>query len=286
MIIIKGWPFRSNYSFGVLNTVLVVLLIGLFDSCSNREKIQFYKNGNIKQKDFYSKYKLDSTSIYFEDKQNLIKERRIYQDSLIMVYKFAPTGQLTIKGTELRSNNLKMGKWIYSDYQTNMDSIVEYVPIKNNSHVNQIWIQTFEKDTILGRGNYFEIIKKDTISSDELFRVRFILMEPFIGSDSEVVIVIPKNDAELEDDFSNLFRIDRDTIKSLKNDGIIRSEIPNGLAINHFVDFGINFEETGEQKIRGALIEYQYLDDSTMTKMNINRNEHRLFFNSTVYVKN
>ena len=294
-----------------IRLVLFIFSIGLYTSCIQKynkeyyengsiksdfvgdfgigtgQKNIYYKNGGVKQVDFLVDKKIDSSVYYFEGRDKLIQERHLYNDSTIHIFMYNPHGQLTKRGKVLKNNvDSKIGKWIYSDYTSKMDSIVEYIGLNKKSHINQTWLRTFSGDTILGRGNYFEIIKSDNVSLAEPARIRFSLMEPYLEKHSDIMIIIPKNDGELDNNYSNLFEIDRDTLHSLKNDGIPRSGIPKEMPINHIVEFGIEYDDPGRYRIRGALIEYIYKDlENAKYPDSIFKVERTLFFDDSISIR-
>jgi hypothetical protein len=155
------------------------------------------------------------------------------------------------------------------------DSIVEYLKIDGEEYANQIWLVN-NKDTI--GGNYFKSWIKDSIKLGEVARLRYELIKPTISHESDIHILIPMNDNELENDYSNLFDIKLDTLPSLKNDGISHPEISEfNLPLNHIVEFGLKYGKPGKKRVRGVIIERGKKDNRGY--------ERRLFFNNSFYVK-
>jgi len=274
------------HSIKSLISFLLLLSVGLCISCSEQMKREYYDNGFIKKEDYFIDKKLDSSVHFHESKKDQIKEIRSFTDSTIHISRFDVNGKLTMQGRTLRNNtDFKIGKWVYSDFNSKMDSIVEYVNYNNKPYVNQFWLRTFNRDTIIGRGNYFDVYTEADLIS-KFVKVRFILFEPALGEDSDIMVIIPKDDKELNSDFSNLFEIESDTLKSYENDGIERTGLPDGLQINHISDFGINYEESGRHKIRGVLIEFK---DKKQKDGRVNESneklERRMFFDVTVNPK-
>lgn len=156
------------------------------------------------------------------------------------------------------------------------DSIVEYLKIDGKEYANQIWLVNNNKDTI--GGNYFKSWIKDSIKLGEIARLRYELIEPTISHESDIFILIPMNDNELKNDYSNLFDIKLDTLLSLKNDGISHPEISEfNLPLNHIVEFGLKYGKPGRKRVRGVIIERGKKDSREY--------ERRLFFNNSFYVK-
>lgn len=249
---------------------------------------KYYKSGNIKQVDIYDNdVKVDSSVYYFEDYQNQIKEIRYFNDSSLRIVGYDRKGNKTKEGKSLMDDpSYRIGKWTFHKQKTKTDSIVEYITVDGKSYVNQIWHKNIKGDTILGRGNYTEIVKKDSFDLGDLVRLRFILMESFYGVNSDIIIIIPKDENLLKEDYSNLLEIERDTIQSLKNDGIPRPGIPKEMPINHIAEFGLKYDEPGQYGLRGALVEYVYKKLENAKKPDsIYRVERRLFFDDTFFIR-
>ena len=156
------------------------------------------------------------------------------------------------------------------------DSIVEYLKINGKEYANQIWLVNKNKDTI--GGNYFKNWVKDSTKLGEMTRLRYELIKPNISFESDMHILIPKNDDELKNDYSNLFDIKLDTLLSLKNDGISHPEILGlDLPLNHIVEFGLKYGKPGQKRVRGVIIERGKKDSKEY--------ERRLFFNNSFYIK-
>lgn len=156
------------------------------------------------------------------------------------------------------------------------DSIVEYIKINGKEYANQIWIVGKNNDTI--GGNYFSTFIMDTTELGKVTKLQFTLTKPTINWESDMFVVLPVNDKELMEDFSNLSEIKLDTFHSLKNDGISNDKLMDlNLQLNHIVEFGIEYSTTGEKRIRGLIVE--------RGKSKGKGYERRLFFDDTVYIK-
>ena len=92
---------------------------------------------------------------------------------------------------------------------------------------------------------------------------------------------------DLNDDFSNFFKIERDTVYSLKNDGFTRNGIPKDMPINHVAEFGLQYDKPSKQRIRGVLIEYYHNKSEVTNSANFSEIvEKKLFFNVYLFIKN
>ena len=193
-----------------------------------------------------------------------------------IVSNYNEQGDLISTGKVRKENRkFRINKWRFIKPQ--YDSIVEYLDVDNRSYVNQFWIINKHKDTLYERSNFFEYNFKDSINVDQPARFQFYLNSKFYNS-SDVEVILPYDTDKLNDDFSNISKIRTDTFPSLDNDGIPHPEIPEEVPTDRLVDFILTYETPGNKKIRGALIEYYYNEDSI-------RIERRLYFDKSIYVK-
>src|SRR5690606_25579696 len=117
--------------------------------------------------------------------------------------------------------------------------------VDGKSYTNQIWLINPKGDTLESRGNYFYFNAKDTVLVNEVIRLNFYLFRLYNSYSSNVEVILPVNDEDLKNDFSNLFEIERDTFPSLKNDQIPHPEISKDAPTNHLVEFGLIYSEPG-----------------------------------------
>jgi hypothetical protein len=107
--------------------------------------------------------------------------------------------------------------------------------------------------------------------------LRFYLKEPTIDYNSDMYILLPLNDKELKEDYSNFFQIKLDTFPSLINDGIPHPELSElDFPFHHISEFGLEYQSSGIKRVRGAIIE--------RGKSNEKRYERRLFFDENLYI--
>tara|TARA_R110001632_G_scaffold160733_1_gene279090 strand:+ start:782 stop:1384 length:603 start_codon:yes stop_codon:yes gene_type:complete len=159
--------------------------------------------------------------------------------------------------------------------EKHIDSIVEYLKIDGKEYANQIWLVDKDKDTV--GGNYFDFFIDDTTKLGNATRLSFTLTKPAIKWDSDIFVVLPFNDRELNDDFSNLLDIKLDTLYSLKDDGIPHPELSElNLPLNRIAEFEIEYGSIGKKIIRGIIVEKGTLDGK--------KYERRLFFNDSLHV--
>src|SRR5690606_18219063 len=161
----------------------------------------FYEDGNIKELHNYKNgIKIDSSLIFYDMSDNSLKTKYIYNDSLVSAFHYDTKGNILQKGELFKGE--RIGKWKFK--LPKYDSIVEYIPLKNTSYVNQIWLIDKEsRDTIPNRGNYYELMHNDTTSVGENIRIKMYLKESFYNKNTSIFMVIPKSESELNKDFSN-----------------------------------------------------------------------------------
>lgn len=261
--------------------ILILVLIVFFVSCNKDKKIiKRYDSGKIESIHYYgSDRTIDSSYLYYptEEIRQIVYFKE--KDTINSTILFDQNRDKYAQGSIVKNNlDYRIGKWhFYNDSET--DSIVEYINVNNEPYVNQIWIlDKKSKDTVKNKGNFYEIYTKDTIYTIDTLRIRFYLYLPNISYDSDIEVIMPKNDKELKDDFSNIYEVEKDTFYSLKNDGIPHPEIPEEVPVNHNVNFGLIYNEPGKKRIRGYLAEY-------VEKKNGERIERRLYFDKNIYVK-
>lgn len=263
---------------------ITCIAILIFVSCtSNYKKVNKFKDGVTKSIYFYNKSEnLDSVHFFYPSGRlkQILNYDASKNDSFNYVINFDSLGNKKSEGYYLDKNlNNKIGQWkIISD--SKYDSFVEYVIFDNQSIVNQIWVTDKKNnDTIIGKGNYFFIDNRNEVLSDEFVEFRFYLFEPYFNYNTEMMVVLVDED-KINKDFSEIFHVERDTIPSLKNDGINHQEIPVDIPENHFVAFRTKFKTPGTKKISGYISEY-YLEDGDTSEII----ERRLFFCKNIIVK-
>ena len=179
--------------------------------------------------------------------------------------------------TDLEDNYVdKIGKVTFKvETEIVEDSIVEYLKIDGKEYANQIWLINKEKDTI--GGNYYQTIINDTTALGEVTRLRFYLKEPTISYESDMYILLPFDDTELNEDYSNFFEIKLDTFPSLINDGIPHPELSKlDFPFHHISEFALDYLTAGKKRVRGAVVERGKLNDKGY--------ERRLYFDENLYI--
>ena len=253
----------------------------------------YYKDGKLKAEHIYKNgVKVDSSVYYYWGKniengrRRVVYYSKVEKDSFNLNYYYNKNGYKTTSGyTSHKDIDLRVGKWSFFKQET--DSIVEYLNMGGESYVNQVWILNSKtRDTLKNRGNFFEIYMRDTISLGDLLHIRCFLYLPYYGYNSDMEVLIPTDDNELKNDFSNFDTVEKEVFYSLKNDIIQHLSIPKEIPKNHYADFGFQYEDTGEKRIRGAIVEYVDINIKAKNGADsITRLERRLFFDRKVYVK-
>jgi antitoxin component YwqK of YwqJK toxin-antitoxin module len=244
----------------------------------------FYLSGNPKEIHYYEEgIKVDS-SIYRYDKLGAVglKSKVFWDDSVSHIITYDNKGSKYSEGGFKKDNiYYRLGLWSF--YDKDMDSVVEYKTINNEVYTNQIFIIDSKKDTVPGRGNYFKFQLPKTAEVNKPFRIKFFLESPYQSVNSDIEVILPIKDSELLEDFSNIYKVESDVFLSLKNDGISNQTIPKSVPINHIVEFALNYSTVGEKRIRGALIEYSDFKTSEL-KDSVERVERILYFNKTISI--
>lgn len=246
-----------------------------FFNCKNETK-RFYNNGNLKEI-HYLNSKIDSSVYYIDSLNQNLKDVIIYNyesSGLDKVLSYS-NGELIYFGFQTEKLQ-KVGKWTFK--KKSGDSIVEFFNFGFKEYYNQFWKISKNKDT-LRASNFYEIYAKDTVNNHEVYRFRIVLEEPYFSYNSDVNLLLPLNEFELENDFSNIYEIELDTIPSLKNDGISHPELPKSFPLNQVIEFGTIYEEKGDYSIKGVLVEY--IEDKKALK----RKERRMFFEKKIHVR-
>src|SRR5690554_5539960 len=261
--------------------IFIIVLLISFISCNKEDKIiERYDNGSIKAIHYYKKHNLDSSHLYYPSQRLKQVVHFNVKDTLGYTISYKEDGTKQTEGYIVNNYlDYRVGKWHL--YGRKTDSIVEYINVNEQPYVNQVWVLDRKtKDTIYDKGNFFNIFNQDTVFVGEVLKFRFYLFQPYFSYNSDMLVVIPKNDNELNIDFSNIFEIQKDTFHSLKNDGIPHLEIPKEVPQNHNSNFGIIYENIGEKRVRGYISEYVKDKENTTKRM-----ERILFFDKKIYVK-
>ena len=181
-----------------------------------------------------------------------------------------------LNNASLANDEIRIGKITFNVANEIVeDSIVEYLKIDGKEYANQIWLVNKNKDTI--GGNYFNSLVEDTSKIGTPIRLRFYLSDPTINYESDMYVLLPYDDDELEEDYSNFFEIQLDTFPSLKNDGIPHPELADlELPLHHISEFALDYSNSGEKRVRGVIIERGMTNEK--------KYERRLFFDKSFYI--
>lgn len=241
---------------------------------------EYFKDGLLKEQHLYENgHKVDS-SVYYTTNERVHMIKYWNDSTNLVLYLDDNMDTLKYGNTKNGKLNFRIGKWVFKNSHMTNDSIVEYIDYKNQSYANQVWVIDKNQDTLQDKGNYYDFYMKDSTNVNTPHRLHFFLYQPYFNYDSDVEVVLPKNDSDLNSNFDNLFQIERDTFLSLKNDGISRPELSEEDETNHHIQFGLKFDTPGKKRVRGALIEYIGLKDNDL----YSRQERIIFFEKYLYV--
>lgn len=289
------------------NIFYLLIVMFLTASCDSNLKREYYKDGTIKKEYFFSQNKLNGTykefypsgnlkvthkfingkksnfsNYYFDEKDITLESKVLWINDTVGKKVIFNKYGITIGSGNIFENEKshRIDKWVFN--KKNVDSIIEYKFYKSKTYVNQIWVvDRIKEDTINYLSNYYKLNIQDTIKVNEILKLRIALIEPFYNYNSDIEIILPVNDKDLLFDYSNIKEIKKDTFLSLQNDGIPHPEIPDWVPQNHVVEFGLVYENLGNQIIRGILVEH-ILDTANL---NNERLERQLLFEKVIFVK-
>ncbi|MGS2764559.1 toxin-antitoxin system YwqK family antitoxin [Sinomicrobium sp. M5D2P9] len=282
----------------------IIILLILFVSCYNSKKEkEYYTNGSLKYEVTIDDYGYNgSYKEYYEDgtlrikgsfidnlKQGLFTEYYKSTDKLLKTETFwkndtsyyqkniGKSGYILSEGALV--NNRKFGKWkYYDDNEGYLKEIREFFIIKNSTYLNQNWLLNSEQDT-LTKGNHYKIISSDTLDYEQQ-RIYFFLKQPYFSYDSDLLVLIPRNNDELKDDFSNEETIEWDTIDNLANR--YKNQRKYGDR-NHDVVFDLDYLSAGKKRLRGVLLEKENVKSDTL---NYEFTTRKIYFDKEVYIRN
>lgn len=272
----SGFRQNEGHKIEFMNrNIIFILGLIILTSCSREKKI-YYKNGNIKKIHFYNKNHLDSTIVYYNFKEPILK-KVIKRDKkgLFYISNYSIEGNKKSEGVK-NLDSVRIGKWYY--YQGDTTKIMEYKNIRGEAYLNQSWVINAEGDTIFG--NYALLKKiKDTIGVGDFVSLRFYLKGFFFSKDSELLIILPDIGKNFTSNFSNENSIKKDTIKSLKYDEL-NQHLKDSLPLNHIAIVNFKFVTPGEKHIRAILTEVERPDNDSVKKL-----ERHIYFDKSFYIK-
>lgn len=207
---------------------------------------EFYDNGEIKRRIFFENGKKQDTSYYYYNQNGKysISKYLWKNDTAYYQLNFDRKGALTNEG-HLKSFNIKNDKWKFYDKDGFLKEIHEYKFVNNKSYLNQVWRLDRDMDTI--GGNYYTLEKN--IVKNNVLRFYFFLDEPFLNPDSELYVLIPKQN-ELEKNISNDANFD--TIDNLSKRFRNQDKYSDR---KYDVIFDIDLNDYQEDYLRGILLE-------------------------------
>lgn len=275
----------------------VVLFLVLI-SCQEKDPHhnEYYQSGNLKSlKILTDEGSIDSIKVYYDTIPRILKELRLGTGKIFKYYK---NGNLFLSG-RFNKNNIRIGEWRFYTENGGLSEIREYYEIDGQSYLNQniyfdeLGNKLYTKDD---EYNYYSVADfklenlkfknstyaefdfgKDTISINESWKAVCIYYTPKFRS-SKSIIVIGKDNALFNKEFSNIELISKDTFYSLSKDVENKKWFPEDNP-DHTIVFGKWFDSPGEKIIRGFMSEY-LIDNKQNKKL-----EKRIYFTKTIYVE-
>lgn len=282
-----------------LLTILLILLI----SCNDiKKEKEYYTNGNLKYEvainndiydGNYKEYYEDGSlrvegnfdknlkdglfTQYYKSTDKLLKTETLWKNDTSYYQKnIGLPGNILSEGA--LDNNRKVGKWKYYDENKGyLKEIQEFLIVRDSTYLNQNWLLNNEKDT-LTEGNHYKMMSSDTLDNKQQ-RVYFFLKQPYFSYDSNLVVLIPRDDDKLKDDFTNENTIKWDTIDNLANRFRSQGKYSDR---NHDVVFDLDYLSAGKKRLRGILLEKQTVKSDTS---NYDFATRKIYFDKEFYVK-
>ena len=245
-----------------MNYRILIFFCCVFISCNkNGISKKYYSNGNLKEKRYSTKNKtqFDSMIVYFEKFRNIPKSSIFLKnDSTYYQRNYFNNGNIKSDGHFVKNENFKIGKWKFYSINGYKESVMEYLNIRDKSYLNQTWVFDKKGDTLFGnKGHFYETNVSDTLLLGKANRIHFFLKEPFFSSESDVFVLLPKDEETLKDYFQNENTIEWDSIENIAS----RYKKVEYEDYNLNVVFDIQPIGVGEKKLRGIIMEKGQLPD-------------------------
>lgn len=244
----------------------------------NGEYKEYYEDGTLRiEGNFVNNLKQGLFTEYYKSNGRLLKTETLWKSDTSYFQKDIGKSDNILSEGPLQDNK-KVGKWKYYDNDKGyIKEIREFFIIKGSTYLNQNWLLNEEQDTLL-KGNHYKMMSPDTLDYEQQ-RVYFFLKQPYFSYDSNLIVLIPRNDDELEDDFSNENIIKWDTIDNLANR--FRNQEKYGDR-NHDVVFDLDYLSVGKKRLRGILVEKQNIKTDTSNYEFVTRN---IYFDKEFYIE-
>lgn len=270
-------------------------------------KKSYFKNGNIKRIEFYSNEEKDSTYIFYDLSDKIIRTKfHIHSDSVYQKT-YYKNGSLFKKGWLLNIGNgtkFPIGKWYYYNKNEELSDIRQYMIVRGESILNQIWFLNEKGDTVVigdEKFNSYEqktfvsqkiknlesdylflkYLKNDTLKVGEAFTLLLMNMGASEKSFSKVFIEGRK---ELKEDFSNEFSLELHEYNNLSVDTINQKWFKT---LSPFYDdvvlFGVIPPEIGKNTLKGYMLEL--INDTLANGKIKERIKNKTYFKIPLYVK-
>ena len=282
-----------------------LILIILFSCSSKNETKEYYDSGNLfRSKKYDSNGKLFLTTYYYDLAGNRYQEtyKKNGFDSIVSYYKNSKVFSIGKQDY----NGRKFGRWNRYNIKGQLSDVQEFLIVKNDEWLNQVWYLDKNKDTlylpskkfnnyaqkeflpdstdlrrsIFVRFKYFP--KGDTLSIVNPFQAIAQDNFPLFGKLSSCYILLAKEKHNFNKDFSNLTEVKLDTFPCLKNDKRNEKNFPN-YDKSHSVAFGRWFDTPGKKILRGYMVEH--LSRNPTQKDSVIARDRFTYFEKIIYVK-
>lgn len=251
--------------------------INLKDSKFDGNYLEYFENGDLKIEGFFSEgLRQGSFTEYYPKGHKYSKSETQWEDDILLYQKnYGKNGNVVSEGELLGSN--KYGEWKYYNHGY-LKEVQEFFYRNDSTYLNQNWVLSKTGDT-LQKGNHYKMISKDTINFAQQ-RIYFLLKQPYFSYKSEVFVCLPRNEEELNKDFSNEYDIQWDTINNLANR--YRNQGKYGDR-NLDVVFDLGYKTGGSKKLKGILIEKKQINNDSIEYDYATR---KIYFDREIFIKN
>jgi hypothetical protein len=254
---------------------IFLLILTLFCNCKNKN-IEYYENGNIKEK-FFTKMGIlkesfdnkkiqtilkqladieidSSTILYFKDIHNQKKQIDIYYKTEHKQIIIQKNGLIEREG--FIKNGNPIFKWKFYGKTGKLELIRDFEFIKGKPFINQERYYNSEEELTYRGNGFIEIKHKDTIKLNNEFRAVINLPIPFYKNEkSKILVCLSKNTIDFNDDFSNEDEIEKVYFYSFNTEQKNKKWI-TGVNFNHSAVIGRKYNQSGNKLMKGIIYEY------------------------------
>lgn len=284
------------------NTYIIFFSLMLLVSCGVKDEEKKYPSGNIEwKKEFDKNGEATKTIIFYDNSNNDTLEVHFHKqnyDSIIYYYK---NGKVFAEG--LTKKGSRINKWNFYNDKGFLSETKEYMFIKGEHILNQVWYYNKNKDTVFYADKKFNYYNQqdflaengdlitdflylfysygDTVSLNKHYTGVAVHDTPsFEKYNSELYVII----GDFNEDFSNEKEIKLDTFYCLAKDLENRKNL-SWLNDKYSVAFGKKYTTSGSKVLRGYAMEYFKRKPTNPNEGEPVEGKKRIYFEKRLYVK-